>query len=447
MTTSRDEGRTEAGQGIEAHPALLLQRLLRFDTSNPPGREAACVDDVESLLRTAGVPTRRFEDVPGRPNLIARLPGRDSSSALLLYGHVDVVPAGDGWAHPPFEGRIVDGYVWGRGALDMKGGIAMMLAALLRASRESPPPTDVVLALFADEECGGTHGAKYVVEQHPEVFRGVRYAVSEFGGFPLRIRGQTFYPIQVAEKGPVVIELTVCGPAGHGARPMRGGAMARAAEVLRRLDSLRTPVHVTPVTRRMIEAVAARLPRGDGLVVRRLLHPAWTDRLLARLGATGRELEPLFRNTANATLIRGGERPNVVPSEVRIGLDGRLLPGFSPDDLLAEIEPALRGDADARVVAGEAPRTDVDFGLFERLARLLEVKERDAVAIPYILPGSSDGRHLARLGIQTYGYTPMNLPGDVPFFETIHARDERVPAGAVEFGADILHELIRAGLA
>ncbi len=436
-----------ADGGIEERPALLLQRLIRFDTSNPPGREAECVDDVEALLQAADVQTARYENEPGRPNLIARLPGRGEASALLFYGHLDVVPAGAGWTYPPFEGRIADGCVWGRGALDMKGGVAMMLAAFLRAAYESPPPGDVLLALFADEESGGAHGAKYVVDRHPEVFRGVRYAIGEFGGFPLRVRGRVFYPIQVAEKGPVTIELVVRGPAGHGARPTRGGAMAKASDVLRRLDGLRTPIHITDVTRRMVEALAEHLSRVDGLFVRRLLHPASTDWLLARLGPTGRDLEPLFRNTVNATVIRGGDRSNVVPSEIHIGLDGRVLPGFSPDDLLAEIEPALRGDAEARVVEGETAGTGVDLGLFDLLARLLESRESGAVAIPYILPGSSDGRHLARLGIQTYGYTPMNLPSDVRFFETIHALDERIPIAAVDFGTEILHALIRAGAA
>lgn len=434
-------------EGIEGRPALLLQHLIRFDTSNPPGREAECVDAVEDLLRASGVKTARYENAPGRPNLIARLPGRGEAPGLLFYGHLDVVPAGTGWTYPPFEGRIADGCVWGRGALDMKGGVAMMLAAFLRAARENPPPGDVVLALFADEESGGTHGAKYVVDRHPEVFRGVRYAIGEFGGFPLRIRGRVFYPIQVAEKAPVVIELVVRGAAGHGARPMRGGAMAKAGGILRRLDGHRTPIHITDVTRRMVEALADHLTRVDGLFVRRLLHPASTDRLLARLGAPGRDLEPLFRNTVNATVIRGGDRSNVVPSEIHIGLDGRVLPGFSPEDLMAEIEPAFHGDAEARIVSGETAGTDVDLGLFDLLGRLLVSQESGAVAIPYILPGSSDGRHLARLGIQTYGYTPMNLPPDVPFFETIHACDERVPVAAVDFGTEILHSLIRVGAA
>lgn len=432
--------------GIQEKPALLLQQLLRLDTSNPPGREAGCAEYIQGLLTAAGVPTIRYENEPGRTNLIARISGRRAAPTLLLYGHLDVVPAtGEEWTHPPFEGQIADGCVWGRGALDMKGGVAMMVAAFLRAARQGPPPGDVVLALFADEECGGVHGARFVVDEHPEVFHDVRYAIGEFGGFPLRLRGRTFYLIQVAEKGPAVIELVVRGPEGHGARPMRGGAVARAAGVLQRLDSFRTPVHITPVTRRMIETIADHLAFPDGSVVRRLLNPARTDRWLRRLGEVGRNLEPLFRNTVNATVLRGGERVNVVPGDVHILLDGRLLPGFTPEDLVAEIAPALGRDVDATVVRGEAPGAHIDFGLFGLLGRLLVARDPDAVAVPYLLPGSSDGRHLARIGIPTYGYTPMNLPPGISFFDTIHARDERVPVFAVEFGADILESLIQTG--
>jgi acetylornithine deacetylase/succinyl-diaminopimelate desuccinylase-like protein len=431
---------------IHERPALLLQRLIRFDTSNPPGREAACADYIQRLLEAVGVPVTRYEHEPGRPNLVARLSGREALPALLLYGHLDVVPAAaDGWTYPPFEGRIADGCVWGRGALDMKGGVAMMLAAFLRAAEEGPPTGDVVLAFFADEEAGGVHGARYVVDEHPEAFRGVRYGISEFGGFPFRIRGRTFYPIRVAERGLAVIELVVHGPAGHGARPMRGGAMAKAGAVLRRLDALRTPIHITPVTRRMIETIADRLALRDAVVIRGLLRPALTSRILANLGKAGRDLEPLFRNTVNATMIRGGERPNVVPSEIHIGLDGRLLPGYGPEDLVAEIQPALRRDAEVLAVHGQAPQAEIDLSLFDLLTRLLASRIPGAVTIPYLLPGASDGRHLARLGIQTYGYTPMNLPADVPFFEAIHARDERIPVAAMEFGTEILFSLIRTG--
>src|ERR671917_1957852 len=183
-------------------PAELLQRLIRFNTTNPPGNERECVEWIDELLREGGFETQILAKDPERPNLLARLKGRDQAPALLLYGHVDVVPVeGQSWRHPPFEGKNVDGLVWGRGALDMKGGVAMMLAAFLRAKAEGlAPPGDVLLLVLSDEESGGDYGAKYLVEEHARLFDGVRYALGEFGGFSLYVGRRRFYPIQVAEK-------------------------------------------------------------------------------------------------------------------------------------------------------------------------------------------------------------------------------------------------------
>jgi len=437
---------TQARLSTGKRPVELLQELLRFDTTNPPGNERPCIDFVDGLLKEAGLVTERAEKTPGRPNLVARLPGRGQAPALLFYGHVDVVSAADQtWSVPPFTGAIADGYVWGRGALDMKGGVAMMVSAFLRAANGGVTPAgDLVLALVVDEESGGDCGARFLVDEHPDLFRGVRYAIGEFGGFPLRILGRMFYMIQVAEKLPVAVDVVIRGPAGHGARPLRGGAMAKLGRILARLETHRLPVHITPVTRQMIETMAARLPLAGRVVVRRLLHRAFTDRVLDALGEAGRTFEPLFRNTVNATIVRGGERLNVIPSEIHVALDARLLPGYTTDDLLNELRPILRADGEAHVVAEEGRSSEPDFRLVDLLGRLLQERVPDAVPVPYLLPASSDGRHFARLGIQTYGYTPMNLPPDVSFFSTIHAADERIPVEAVEFGASVLYDVIRS---
>ena len=437
---------TQARLSTGECPVELLQELLRFDTTNPPGNERPCIDFLDGLLREAGLVTERAEKTPGRPNLIARLPGRGRAPALLFYGHVDVVSAaGQAWSVPPFAGAIADGYVWGRGALDMKGGVAMMVSAFLRAANGGVAPAgDLVLALVVDEESDGECGARFLVDEHPDLFRGVRYAIGEFGGFPLRILGRTFYMIQVAEKLPVAVDVVIRGPAGHGARPLRGGAMAKLGRILARLETHRLPVHITPVTRQMIETMAARLPLAGRVVVRRLLHPAFTDRVLGALGDAGRTFEPLFRNTVNATIVRGGERLNVIPSEIHIALDARLLPGYTTDDLLDELRPILRADGEAHVNPGGERPSEPDLALVGLLGRLLQKRVPDAVPVPYLLPASSDGRHFARLGIQTYGYTPMNLPPDVSFFSTIHAADERIPLDAVEFGASVLYDVIRS---
>jgi len=425
-------------------PTEILQRLICFDTTNPPGNERACVEYVANLLEAAGLETIRLGASPERPSLVARLAGRGEAPPLLLYGHADVVTtAHQAWTHPPFAGRIVDGYLWGRGALDMKGGLAMMIAAVLgAAARRVPPAGDILLAVLADEEAGGVHGARHLVGTHPEVFASVRYAIGEFGGFPLRVAGRTYYLIQVGEKHPCWLEATLSGPAGHGARPMRDGAMAELGQLLVRLNRVRLPIHVTPIVRRMISSMAAAAPRGTGFLLRRLLSPRWTDRILARLGEAGRNLEPLFRNTVNATLVRGGDKPNVIPSEISLGLDARVLPGFTLDDLLAELRPMLGPSVDIKVRLYDPGPSAPDFGLLGLLEELLRLADPGAVPIPYLLPGSSDARFFSQLGIQTYGYTPMNLPADFNFFETIHAADERIPVSAVDFGAGVLSQLI-----
>jgi acetylornithine deacetylase/succinyl-diaminopimelate desuccinylase-like protein len=425
-------------------PIELLQALLRFDTSNPPGGEGPCIDYLDGVLSAGGVQTRQIAKEPQRPNLIARLPGAGRSSALLFCGHVDVVPAEPAeWTHPPFAGEIAEGFAWGRGALDMKGGVAMMVSAVLRAAREGVVPDgDIVLALVSDEESGGRCGARFLVEEHPDLLYGVRYAIGEFGGFPLRIRGRTFSMIQVAEKTPLAVDIVVRGPAGHGSRPLRGGAMAKLGRILRRLDTQRLPVHITPVTRRMVNAMAAELPPATRIALRQILRPGLTDGILAAMGEMRGTFEPLFHNTVNATIVRGGERLNVVPDEIHLGLDARLLPGCTTDDFLDELEPILRGDGEARIPEGAPSAPEVDFGLFELLGEILRERTSDAAPVPYLLPASTDGRHLARLGIQTYGFTPMDLPPDVSFFSSIHAVDERIPSRAVEFGTDVLFDLV-----
>ncbi len=332
-----------ASEALQDRPAEILQRLLRFDTTNPPGSERECIEWIRGLLEQLGCDVRIFARDPERPNLIARIAGRGESPPLLLQGHVDVVAARGEWQHEPFAGELHDGYVWGRGALDMKGGVAMMLAAFMRAQAGgAPPPGDVILCVLADEEAGSELGASFIVSEHPELFAGVRYAIGEFGGFTLQIAGTRFYPIMVAEKQVCWTRARIRGRAGHGSMPIRGGAMGQLGRLLGRLDSRRLPVHVTPVARSMIEAIAAELPRPAALPLRSLLVPALTDRLLDVLGERARTFDPLLHNTASATVLAGGEKINVIPGEVSLEIDCRLLPGFTPQDVFAELRKLSR---------------------------------------------------------------------------------------------------------
>ncbi|MGB2983254.1 MAG: M20/M25/M40 family metallo-hydrolase [Candidatus Bipolaricaulia bacterium] len=425
-------------------PIELLTRLIRFDTTNPPGREGPCVRYLAEFLDRAGLPTQLLPNEGDRPNLIARLPGCGEAPPLLMYGHVDVVAADSRhWTHPPFEGRVVDGCVWGRGALDMKGAVAMMTSAVLRAKAEGIRPAgDILLAILADEEAGGRHGARLLVERHSDLFDGVRYAIGEFGGVPIYIAGRRFYAIQVTEKQPCWIEATLHGPAGHGARPMRGGTMARLARVLSALDQRRMPIHITPVTRRMLKTVAAHVPWPKGLVLRGLLNARLTDRILSLLGRTGRSLEPLFRNTANATIVRGGEKPNVIPGEITLGIDGRILPDLGVEEFLDELRALIGEPVELSIALHDPAPSKPDYGLFDTLGGVLSRLDPEAVAIPLLLPGSTDARFFSKLGIQTYGFTPMNLPEAFDFFSTIHGSDERIPTEALAFGTDAIFRVI-----
>jgi acetylornithine deacetylase/succinyl-diaminopimelate desuccinylase-like protein len=420
---------------LQDRPLELLQRLLRFDTSNPPGNERECIEWIKGLLEAIGCEVRILAQQPERPNLIARIAGRGESPPLLLQGHVDVVAARGEWQHGPFDGELADGYVWGRGALDMKGGVAMMLAAFMRAKASgAPPPGDLILCLLADEEAGSPLGADFLVREHAELFDGVRYSIGEFGGFTMDVAGRRFYPIMVAEKQICWTRATVRGPAGHGSMPIRGGAMGKLGRLLQRLDRRRLPAHVTPVARSMIEAIAADVPVTLVVPLKGLLVPTLTDRLLDAFGERGRIFDPLLHNTVSATIVQGGEKVNVIPDSLSLELDCRLLPGFTPEQVFAELRALSGVELEFEIVQHDPVTGEPEMALFETLAGTLRELDAGAKPIPMLLPGVTDGRFFSSLGIQTYGFLPMQLPPELPFMQLIHAPDERLPADAVEFG-------------
>ncbi|HXR27979.1 MAG TPA: M20/M25/M40 family metallo-hydrolase [Solirubrobacteraceae bacterium] len=420
---------------LQDRPLQLLQQLLRFDTSNPPGAEGECIAWIAGLLGDLGCEVRTLADASGRPNLLARLAGRGAAPPLLLQGHIDVVAARGEWLHPPFGGEVHDGYVWGRGALDMKGGVAMMLAAFMRATASDvQPPGDVILCVLADEEAGSDHGAEFLVREHPELFAGVRHSIGEFGGFTMQLAGRRFYPIMVAEKQVCWTRAAFRGAAGHGSMPVRGSAMGKLGALLRGLDRRRLPVHVTPVVDTMVGAIADEVPAPLGLPLRGLLKPALTDRLLDVLGERGRVFDPLLHNTASVTIVAGGEKINVIPGEVSVEIDCRLLPGQSPDDVFAELRALAGVEIELEVIRYDEGAAQPDLALFDTLAGTLRELDPSAKPIPLLLPGVTDGRFFSRLGIQTYGFLPMQLPADMPFMQLIHAENERLPVDAVEFG-------------
>ena len=430
---------------IHERPLELLQRLIQFDTTNPPGNEAPCAAYIRDVLQAAGCEATLIETGPNRANVVARLRGEGRAPAVLLYGHMDVVSAqNQPWTRAPFEGQVADGFVWGRGALDMKGPLTMLLAAFLKAKAENlPMPGDVIFAAVADEEGGGSFGMKHLVEKRPELLAGARYALGEFGGFSLRILGRPFYAIMVSEKQFCALQVTFRGSAGHGSVPLPGGAMAKLGLGLQRLNERQLPMHVTPATRVMVESLARQLPPPMRFAVRQLLNPSVGSHLLGILGPLAQPFSSLLHNTVTPTIVRGGDTINVIPAEVAVGLDGRMVPGFKAADFVAEVQALLGGAAEVTVAAHDPGPAAPDMGWFEALGQILAEMDPASCAIPIVLPGVTDARFLSRLGIQTYGYTPMRLPSDLDFVRLIHGADERLPVGALDFGIRAIYTALQ----
>jgi acetylornithine deacetylase/succinyl-diaminopimelate desuccinylase-like protein len=430
-----------AATGIDA--VELLRDLIRFDTTNPPGNEEACVAHIESLLRERGIESRRYELAAGRPNLVAEHAGANGGPPLVLYGHVDVVTtSGQKWTHPPFAAELTDGFVWGRGALDMKSGVAMCVTAFV-AAHERNVSTPLRLVILSDEENGGDVGAKFLAEQQPDAFGGARHALGEFGGATQWIAGKAFYPIQVAEKQICWLRARIRGTGGHAALGVKGGAMRRLADVLRTLDRRQPPVHIIPLVREWFEAMAAELPRPQALALRAMLDPRTADIAARALGPRGRPLSRVIRNTVSATIVRGGEKINVIPSEVELELDGRILPGQTPDDLIEELYLLVGSkDVEFELVRHDPGPPEPDLSFYEPLAQIVRELHPGATPVPILQAGVTDARFLSRAGVQTYGFLPLRLPEDFEPFPLIHNADERVPADALAFGVDAIERAI-----
>jgi acetylornithine deacetylase/succinyl-diaminopimelate desuccinylase-like protein len=434
-------------------PVPLLQDLIRIDTTNPPGDEGRCVAHIEKLLSTAGISSKILGRSEQRTNLVARIPGRGEAPPLLLHAHSDVVPVeGQDWLYPPFEGRLVDGEVWGRGAIDMKGGLAMMLSALLRIQESGQSPAgDVVLAVVADEEAGSREGAGFLVNEHPELFDGVRYAIGEEGGAGIELGGVRFHPIVVAEKRAAWLRLTLRGAGGHSSRlAPPDTTMARLGGLLTTVSGVRLPRHLTPVASRMLGALSAALPAPWAGDVSRLCNDNRRDAIPAGLPLDqALMLDSVLRHTVNPTILRTPDKINVLPVEITVDLDGRILPGeFTMDDFVGEIRPLIGPDAEVEILleGSKVPAgriAEPEFGTFyDSMTRVLGDLDPTGVPLPMMTPASTDARLFAQLGIRCYGWLPLLLPAGSDHRRLLHAANERVPVDALEFGTACLTELL-----
>ncbi|MBL1086300.1 M20/M25/M40 family metallo-hydrolase [Streptomyces actinomycinicus] len=437
---------TDTARGVTGEDEVvdLCRELIRFDTSNygdhsgPGERKAA--EWVAEKLAEVGLEPRIYESHPGRASTVARIEGEDPSRpALLIHGHLDVVPANAGdWTHHPFSGEIADGCVWGRGAVDMKDMDAMTLAVVrdrLRSGRR--PPRDIVLAFLADEEAGGTYGARHLVDNHPELFEGVTEAISEVGGFSFTVNEQRrLYLIQTAEKGMHWMKLTVAGTAGHGSMIHRDNAITELSEAVARVGRHTFPVRVTKTTRAFLDEL------GDALGTE--LDPEDMEATIAKLGGIAKLIGASLRNTANPTQLASGYKVNVIPGEATAHLDGRFLPGHEEEflsDLDRLLGPRVRRED---VHTDKAVETSFDGALVEAMQSALLAEDPAAKAIPYMLSAGTDAKSFDDLGIRGFGFVPLKLPPELDFAGMFHGVDERVPVDGLKFGVRVLDRFIDA---
>lgn len=437
----------------ELSPAdQLLIQLIRFDTSTGIHPEKPAVDYVRELVETEGIETRIFAKDENRPNLLAIVKGDGTAGekklpALLLYGHMDVVPVtGQNWKEEPFSGTAKDGSIWGRGALDMKGELAMFITAMTELKRNGIClPFDLKLLIVSDEEGTGEWGMEYLVSEHAEIFADVRYALGEIGGFSLYLSGKKLYPVMIAEKQFAHIKITARGESGHGSFAHRNTAMEQLAEAVLKLSTNNLPVRITPSAASMIRAIAEAVGGVTGMVLKLLLRPSLTDLLLRLLGSQLEIFTPILHNNINVTIIEGGGAVNVVPAVVSCQCDLRLVPGCTIEEAVSDVKGLIGNDYEIEVIEYDKGSESVDMTLVPELFAALKRKDREALPVPLVVTGVTDGRFLSRLGIQTYGFTPMDLPEALDFTSLIHAADERIPIGAADFGREVLIDFICCG--
>ncbi|MFB8026459.1 MULTISPECIES: M20/M25/M40 family metallo-hydrolase [unclassified Streptomyces] len=424
----------------------FTSELIRIDTTNRGDgscRERPAAEYVAERLAGAGLEPTLLERTPGRTNVVARIEGTDpSADALLVHGHLDVVPAmAADWSVHPFSGEVRDGVVWGRGAIDMKDMDAMVLSVVRAWARAGVRPRrDIVVAYTADEEASADDGAGFLADRHPELFEGCTEGISESGAFTFHAGpGMSLYPVAAGERGTGWLKLTAEGKAGHGSKVNRANAVSRLAAAVARIGAYEWPLRLTPTVRAALTEIAAlhhiRVdPDAPGFDV---------DELLGKLGPAAALIEPTVRNSTNPTMLDAGYKVNVIPGHATAHIDGRMVPG-GEDEFRETLDrltgPGVHWEFDHREVALEAP---VDSPAFRRMREAVELFDPGAHVVPYCMSGGTDAKQFSRLGITGYGFSPLKLPVGFDYQALFHGVDERVPVDALHFGVRVLDHFLR----
>lgn len=420
--------------------AELCAELIRIDTSNygvdprtKPERPAA--DFVVDFLKKYGYESEIYESEPGRASVVLRVEGSNPDlPALVVHGHLDVVPAiSDNWTVDPFGGEIKDGYLWGRGAVDMKNMDAMILTVLAdMKTRGWKPERELIVAFFADEEAGGVLGAQWMVDNHPELFAGATEAISEVGGYSVQVGGQNVYLIQTGEKGMNWMTLTANGRAGHGSQVNHDNAITKLATAISRIGQEQWPIELTDTVRVLLEKVAelTGLPLSE--------DPDDLAALVKELGPASPFVGATLKTQANPTQLDGGYKVNVIPGVATGAVDMRPIPGT--EDKADYIIRELAGsDIDVTsIVRTSGYEVPFDANLVDQMSAAILAEDPDAIIAPYLLSGGTDNKSLMQLGITGYGFVPLALPADYNFSAMFHGNDERVPLESLEFGTRTL---------
>ena len=429
---------------VHAHAEAVefTSDLIRFDTSNygpgiegPGERDAA--EYVAEKLDEVGIQAQMLESEPRRTTLVASLEGKDSAlPPLLVHGHLDVVPAvAEEWSVPPFAGEQKDGFIWGRGAIDMKNFDAVMLAVVRERVRANRPPRRPIRLVFtADEEAGGPLGSVWLARNHPYLIDDCTQAVGEVGGFSLTVNGRRLYLIQTAEKGLAWMKLIAEGTAGHGSMRNADNAITELAQAVASLGTYEWPTNLHPAQQAFLDAVSEAL--GVDITTDSV------EETLTQLGSISRMVGATMSHTINPTMLQAGYKANVIPRTATATVDGRYLPGRREEFL--ETVRTIIGEKVRAEILHEQPGVEAPWGTPITDAMTTAIRDFDAEATmtPYIMSAGTDAKGWSELGIECYGFIPLKLPADFDFVGMFHGVDERVPIESLDFAVDVFDRFL-----
>jgi acetylornithine deacetylase/succinyl-diaminopimelate desuccinylase-like protein len=433
----------------EDEVVTLTSELIQIDSQNTgeletTTGEAEAAAYVDAKLREVGYETEVVESgAPGRHNVFTRLAGADPDRpALLVHGHLDVVPFDEAeWSVHPLSGSVQDGYVWGRGAVDMKDMDAMILALARQFKAEGTvPPRDIVFAFLADEEAGGAYGAHWLVDHRPDLFEGCTEALGEVGGFSLTLGEDVrVYPVMTAEKSIAWMRLRVRSRPGHGSMIHDENAVTILAEAVSRLGRHRFPLVLTESVQGFFDEITAltgiEFPTDSAAAL---------DSAVAKLGGVARVVGATTRDTANPTMLSAGYKANVIPSVAEATIDCRVLPGRQ-EAFERELDELLGPDVEREWIRNlEAVETSFDGELVDVITRAVQEEDPQAHTLPYMMSGGTDAKAFVKLGMRCFGFAPLRLPPDLDFTALFHGIDERVPVDALQFGTRVLERVLRS---